>query len=248
MSTTLPRMPRRPIAWVLLGLVALAASACQVRVGADIAIDADGAGRVALTVALDQELTASLAADGFDPFAGLEELADGWTASREQVDGGQAITVTSEFDDPAGLTARVADLADGIDAEDPLILDDVAVVIDQDGNATFTGRAGFRPPSSTGLRGAGVTFDGDDLAAMLAERGDEVMRVDLRVTMPGPVVDSNATTVDGATAVWQLPVTDLVEVRAVSEPAPSRLPWILAGAAVLGLVIGVIGASALRRR
>lgn len=228
--------------------MALAATACQVRVGTDITLAEDGSGRMALTVAVDEELASSLAADGFDPFAGLEDLPDGWEVARDDPDDGQAATVTSDFDDPDGLAARVAQLSDGIDDEDPLVLEDVEVAIADDGSASFRGRAGFRPPSSTGLDGVGVAFDGQDLQALLAERGDEVLRIDLRVSMPGPVVGGNADEVDGRTASWRLPVTELVEVRAASDPPSAGGWWLVAGAAVAGLALGFVVVGAFRRR
>lgn len=240
--------PSRVLRGLALVLVAVAVSACQVRVGTDITVAEDGSGRLALTIALDEELASSLATDGFDPFAGLEDLPDGWSFEREDIDGGMAATVSADFEDPAGLAARVSQLGEGVDDEDPLLFEDVELAVADDGSATFRGRAGFRPPSSTGLEGVGVTFDGDDLQAMLAERGDEVMRVDLRVSMPGPVVDSDADQVDGRTATWSLPVTELVEVRAASDPPDDRTLWVVGGAAALGLVLGFALVGVFRRR
>ena len=239
------RRVRRGLA---LALVALVTSACQVRVGTDITVTEDGSGRMALTIALDEELASSLTADGFDPFTGLEELPEGWTVERSDADGGQAATVAADFEDPAELAARVAQLRVGVDEQDPSLLEDVEVTVAEDGSATFRGRAGFRPPSSTGLEGVGVAFDGEDLQTMLAERGDEVMRVDLRVSMPGPVVDSDADEVDGRTAVWNLPVTELVEVRAASDAPSDRTWWVAGGAGVLGLALGFVVVGLFRRR
>lgn len=240
------RRPRRVA--VLIGALAVLASACQVRVGTEVAIGRDGDGRLAVTIALDEELLASLDADDLDPFAGLDELPAPWTLERGAADGGEAVTVSAPFDDSAGLAQRVADLQDGLDGEDPVLLDDLVLEVADDGSATFSGRAGFRPPSSTGLDGEGViAFDGDALTALLEARGDEVMRVDLRVTLPGPIVDGNADEVDGSTATWQLPTTELAEVRAVGDPPVDRTWWVVASAAVLGLVLGLV-ATGLRRR
>lgn len=245
---TVAARPRRRRRGLALALVAVAASACQVRVGTDISVAEDGSGRMAVTIALDEELAGSLTADDFDPFAGLQDLPDGWSFERSDADGGMTATVSTDFEDPAGLAARVSQLGDGVDDEDPLLFDDVELAVAEDGSATFRGRAGFRPPSSTGLEGVGVAFDGDDLQAVLAERGDEVMRVDLRVSMPGPVVDSDADAVDGRTATWNLPVTELVEVRAASDPPADRTWWVVGGAVLLGLVLGSLLVGVFRRR
>lgn len=245
---TVVARPRRLRRGLALALVALAVSACQVRVGTDVSVAEDGSGRMAVTIALDEELASSLATDDFDPFAGLEDLPDGWSVERSDADGGLTATVSADFEDPAGLAARVSQLGEGVDDEDPLLFDDVELAVAADGSASFRGRAGFRPPSSTGLEGVGVTFDGDDLQAMLSERGDEVMRVDLRVSMPGPVVDSDADEVDGSTATWHLPVTELVEVRAASDPPVDRTWWVVGGAAAAGLVLGFLLVGVFRRR
>lgn len=240
--------PRRLRALVLLALAVVAAG-CQVRVGTDVTVGRDGAGRIALTVALDEELASSLAADEVDPFGALgDDLPDGWRVDRSAPDGGLAATVSADFDDPEGLATRVAQLQEGLDDEDPVVLDDVALDVADDGSARFTARAGFRPPSSTGLAGGGITFDGDDLASLLAERGDEVMRVDLRVSLPGPVVESNADEVEGSTATWALPVTELADVRAVGGPPEDRTWWVVGGALLAGVVVGYVGLGLLRRR
>lgn len=241
--------PRRRLRGLLaVALLAVLASACQVRVGTDVRVAADGSGRLALTVALDQDLASSLSSDELDPFAGLEALPEAWQVERSQPDGGQAVTVAADFDDTAGLAARVAELQEGLDDQDPLLLDDVRLDVAEDGSATFAARAGLRSPGSTGLAGGGLQFDGDDLAALLAERGDQVLRVDLRVSMPGPIVDSDADTVDGGTATWQLPVTELTEVRAVSEAPADRTWWIVASAALGGLALGWAAVGLVRRR
>lgn len=245
-ATPSRRRPRRLAG--LVAVLAVLASGCQVRVGTEVAVGRDGDGRLAVTIALDEELLASLEADDLDPFAGLETLPAPWTAERRAADGGESVTLSAPFDDPDGLRQRVADLQDGLDDEDPVLLDDLELAVADDGAATFSGLAGFRPPSSTGFDGEGVVaFDGDALTALLEERGDEVMRVDLRVTLPGPIVDTNADEVDGATATWTLPTTELVEVRAVGDPPVDRTWWVVAGAAVLGLVL-VLVVTGLRRR
>lgn len=243
-------MPRSRVRTILPVLVlAVVASACQVSVGTEVTVAEDGGGRLAVRVALDEDLASSLEQDDVDVFAGLEELPDGWTSERSSPDGGQAVTVAANFADPDGLTRRVEQLREGLDGEDPVLVDELQLSVDDDGAASLSGRAGFRPPSSTGLRGTGVGFDGDDLAALLAERGEEVLRVDLRVAMPGPVVDSNADEVDGHVATWHLPVTELAEVRVDSDPPSPLQRWMVIGAAVLvGLVLALVVGRLVRRR
>lgn len=237
---------RAPLLALLLALVA---SACQVSVGTEVAVEEDGSGRLSLRVALDEDLASNLSEDDVDVFAGVEELPDGWTSERDEADGGQAVTVSADFADPEGLSRRVVQLQEGLDDEDPLLLEGLDLAVAEDGSATLTGRAGFRPSSSTGLRGTGVGFDGEDLAALLDERGDEVLRVDLRVAMPGPVAETNADAVDGNVATWDLPVTELADVQVESDPPNVLGRWLLIGAAaLLGLVLALLVLRLVRRR
>jgi hypothetical protein len=240
---------RRAPSLVAAAILAMLASACQVAVGADVTVAADGSGRLAITVALDEDLTRSLELDGLDVFASLDELPEDWTSERREVDGGLTVTVAAPFADASGLSARVAELRDGLDADDPVLIDHLDLQVASDGSATLTGRAGFSPPSSTGLEGAGVQFDGDALAALLAEHGDEVLRIDLRVAFPGPVSDTNADQVNGSVATWRLPVTEMQDVRATSQAPSGAQTWLLVAAvALLGLAIGVVAVRLVRRR
>lgn len=228
---------------------ALVLSACQVRVATDVAVDAEGSGTLALTVALDQELWESLTADGFDPFAGLTPLAEsGWTSTVEPDDGGQRFELQTEFASPDDFAAKVAELHAGLDTEDPRILADPALTVSDD-TASLRMRAGLVPPSSTGIEGVGVEFDGDDLAELLATRGDEVFRYDLRVTMPGPIDATNADETDGRTAIWNLPADGMREVAVESTIAGSNRTLVIAVAAGL-LALAMVGTTVavVRRR
>lgn len=228
---------------------ALVLSACQVRVATDVAVDAEGSGTLALTVALDQELWDSLTADGFDPFAGLAPLADsGWTSTVEPQDGGQRFELQTDFASPDDFAAKVAELHAGLDAEDPRILADPVLTVTDD-TASLRMQAGLVPPSSTGIEGAGIEFDGDDLAELLATRGDEVFRYDLRVTMPGPIDETNADETDGRTAVWSLAADGMREVAVESTVAGSNRTLIIAVAAgLLALAMVGITVGLVRRR
>lgn len=236
---------------VMAGLAVLL-GACQVRVATDLDIAADGSGRLQLVVALDEELSASLAADDIDPFEGLDDLGPTWESSRETIDGGDGLRVTTTFASPAELADRVDALLEGTDEQDPAVLEAIAVTVDADGRADFSGRVGFRPPSSTGIEAQGLAPDGDALQQLLEERGDEFVRVELRVTLPGDIEsaeggDPDRRTVDGRTVVWELPPTGLVDVRAIGGvPADRTLIYAIA----VGLLAAALGAAALmvRRR
>lgn len=233
---------------MLFALVAVLASACRVTVATDIRVDADGAGRLALVVALDEELHTALGADGFDPFEGLDDLPDGWTSERR--DGGRAIEVAVDFVDPTDLAARVAALSGGLGPDDPRLLEDVSLDVAGDGSATFTARAGLAPPGATGVVGGLLAFDGGDLASLLADPDQDVLEVTLRVRFPGPVRDAPGASVDGTTAAWTLAPTGLVEVSARAGVPEQGVPTpLLVGAgALVALSLAVVGRTIRRRR
>lgn len=249
-----PRHVSRPFRALLLGLLAVLLAGCQVRVATSVDVGADGSGRLELLVALDEELSTSLAADEVDPFAGIADLGEGWTVDREEVDGGDALRVRTSFASPAELTSRVEELNAGLDEEDPAVLEDVSLTVAEDGRATFAARAGLRPPSSTGIEAAGLQPDGDALQRLLEERGDELVRTELRVTLPGPILEASGPadggdepTVDGRTVTWDLPPTGLVEVSATGDVPSDRTLVLAVGAGVLAFAL-VAAAVALRRR
>ncbi len=240
MPLTAPRI-------VLLALAAVLASACQVRVTTDVRVDADGAGRLALVVGLDEELYAALATDDFDPFAGLDELPDGWQSAAH--DDGRGIEIAVDFADGADLAARVAALSDGLGPDDPRLLEDVDLRVAADGSATFGARAGFAPPTATGIVGGAMPFDGDDLAALLAAPDQDVLDVVLRIRFPGPVEEAPGAVVDGNVATWTLAPTGLVDVTARAAVPATGVPTpVLIGAMTLVAASALVVGRTVRRR
>lgn len=229
-------------------LVALVLSACQVRVASDIGVNADGSGSLVVSVALDEELWTSLTADGFDPFLEFADLAEeGWTSTVEPDDGGQRLELRTTFDGPEGLTDRVEQLHAGLDDEDPRILANPALTVSEDTIALDL-QAGLVPPSSTGVDGVEVDVDGEALLRLLEERGDELFRYDLRVTMPGPIESSDADEVDGRSATWHLPATSMRDISVTATTGPANRTIVVAIAAGL-LTLALVGSTvALVRR
>lgn len=237
---------------LLLGLLAMVLAGCQVRVATDVHVAADGSGRLELLVALDEELSASLAADEIDPFAGLDDIGEPWRSATETVDGGDAIRLSTSFASPAELADRVDELGAGLDEEDPAVLEDVGLTVDADGSATFSALAGFRPPSSTGIDAEGLAPDGEALQALLAERGDELVRTELRLTLPGDVTEASGgdeadRRVDGRTVTWDLPPTGLVAVSATGDVPADRTIYYAVAAGVLVFALAATGLALWRR-
>lgn len=223
----------------LLAALVMLLTACQVTVDADVRVREDGSGTLGLVVELDDELTEALAMDAGQVFASMEQLPDGWSSEVDET--GQSVHLSAPFTSPAQLRERVDQLHAGLEeGEDPALIERLDLSVAEDGSTVLTGSAGFVPPSSTGLRGGPVTFEGEDLASLLAERGDEVLTVDLAVHFPGQVAESNADDAGGSTATWHLPLDGMREISATSNP-PNPFTTLMVGGGVLllGLAIGL---------
>ena len=114
-------MPRRLLLPLSI-LLALAASACEVRTTVDVAVAEDGSGEVAVTVRLDDEALARVPDVDGDGTSGLADLAAlvrtedlvaaGWTVGEpaESGEGGAALRVTRPFGTPDEADTILAEL------------------------------------------------------------------------------------------------------------------------------------------
>jgi len=237
----------------LPGVVLVAAfvlAGCNLAIGVDVVVHADGSGVLELAFRLDEELAGSLEADGFDPTFGLDQLEETGTDWNVDVDrgGGMTVRVSAPFADQASLDARVAELNEGIDvAEDGSLLDALEVTVLPDDRVRVTGTATLMIPASTGATGDGVVFDGDDLRTMLESEGADVLLAEVRFRMPGPVEDTNADEVDGNLATWTLALDETRELSAEARPSEDRTVLLVAAVAAVGLAAGIV-LSRMRRR
>jgi len=237
-----------------LGVLLVVLTGCQLRVATDVLVERDGGGQVELTLVVDDQLRDLLREAGEDPAAGLGPAAEGAAWSVEVVEEPDAtgVRLSTSFDEPAGLAEAVDALLSGLQSDDGAVLRDVELSRDQDGGYRLALRAGIEPPAVVGTAPEDPSvprFDGDDLARLLAERGAEVARADLRVTFPTePTVEIGSGTVEGTTATIALPNDRLAEV-VVTAPPPSGLPLReTAAAAAVAAGIGLLVAVLLRRR
>ncbi|MDX1512082.1 MAG: hypothetical protein R3249_12095 [Nitriliruptorales bacterium] len=250
MSPTRPRLGARLRAAAVTTLAALLASACNLAIGVDVTIGADGSGRLELAFRLDEELTSSLEADGFDPTFGVDALADAGSDWSVDVDRGDALTVrvSAPFADQVELDDRIQELNAGIDVtEDGSVLDALEVEVLADGRVRVTGAATLVIPASTGAEGDGVVFDGDDLRALIDESGDEVFLAEFRLRMPGPVEATDADVVDGNLAVWRLPIDQTRQFTAEATPSDDRTLLLGAAIGLVALAAGILLGTRRRR-
>jgi hypothetical protein len=193
---------------------------------------------VDLRLGLDEAAAAASPAWELTELAGLEEGAFG-------------VRMRSRFTDPDDLAARVADLQSALGPEDGRLVERLDLDVTEEGAATFVAEAGVVPPTVVGAEGDGVEFDGDDLAALLAEDGDRLVTAELRVTFPGPVVEHDGDEAAGATVAWRLPVGETRTLTARSDPPADRsgvLALAVAAVAAAGAAVLTLGFRAVGRR
>lgn len=235
-----------------LALVAVALAGCRLRLATDVVVEAEGAGELELAAAADQELVDLMAQAGVDLRAGLEEVvaaAPEWDVEDVPTDDGIELRFRTRFEDPAELTRLVEELHAGLDEEDGALLRDVRLSVAEDGAVDISGFAGVILPATTGVEGPDVVFDGDDLRRLLEERGDELVRADLRVTLPALPVSHDADEVDGRDLTWSLPIGEMRPFEARSEvPPPDPTPYVAAGVFVLAALLAAASVIVLRRR
>jgi hypothetical protein len=236
----------RPLA--VLALLAALLAGCRLGVSAEVEVARDGSGTAALVVAFDAELLEELDALAVDPTAELSAAAaadPAWELERRTDDaGGLTLHLHREAADPAELTGALRDLTAGLRDEDPALVVDLDLVVDEDGAAELSGTLELRPPI-----GPGVVVDEPEAAA-LAELVETSVDARLVVTFPGSVIASDADRVEGSTATWEVRPG---EPRPVDAQAAAPTGWpvetvvaVLAG--VLLVVSAVVLAVVLRRR
>lgn len=245
-------LPLKRSAHVLPALLAVVVTGCQLRLATDVSVASDGSGTVDVAVEVDAELEELLAGAGVDLTEGLDEAiaaAGAWEVEEVALDDGFGVRFRSTFVDPAGFEAAVAELHEGLSPEDGALFDRLELDVDADGAVAFDGVAGLVLPTTTGAEGDGVEFDADDLTALLAARGDELVRAELRLTLPAAPTAHDADEVQGRSLTWRLPVGEQRQVMARSA-APAGPAWWLVGvvAAATALVVGGAVVAWRRRR
>jgi hypothetical protein len=231
-------------------LFALLLPACQLSLGTDIGVEADGSGVLELTVAVDAELAQLLDDAGVDLTLGLDEAsgaAAGWAVEHREDAAGEQLAFRAGFDRPEELADLVADLHAGLDAEDPAILRDVVLDVDDDGRVRFSADAGLVLPTTAGAVGDGVTFDGEDLAALVERDGHRLARYDLRLQLPGTPLAHDADVRDGQQLTWSLPIGELRSIEARSAPPTDRTWLLLAATFVVAAAVAAATVLLVRR-
>lgn len=218
----------------ILLILAIAASACEVRIDQGTFFAEDGSGRVVLDVLLDEELRNLT---GFDDAASAFDVAGGMPEGFEVedlVEGDFAgARATSAFDDIDGLNTILEDAAGGSGVAEDL-------------SATREGNE-YRYSGTVGDLGAAV--DSAGIGGLTTATFDQFFVVSVSVRLPGEVIDHNADEVlEDGTLVWNLGIDDSGStIQATSRVATDWAP-IAIGAIVVAAVLGAAAVWFLRRK
>ena len=243
-------MLRRYVPLVLL--LALVASACQVRFDSVLEVRDDESGIFALEIGFDEEFRqlAEQQGGGFDLSETNSDIPAGWVAEPFAEGEFEGTRITTEFSDFVDLQQKLRQLEEsgGSDEATPnALLDGLQLTRDGD---SFSFRAQLEQVDEefSDLAGGGAGFDGLDPAAFL----ESLFKVRFRVTLPGTLGDHNADAVDGNTLVWNISLDG--QDRTLSATSNigggfglSGLTPVLTGVAALVLV-GGLGYAIYRRR
>jgi len=190
----------------LVAVVALLAAACRIESNVGAEINADGSGIISAEIGYDEEAAGFIEqfGEGEDPFAENPLAAFPGAQMREEDRGGMHYRIYS---------AEVADieaaLRQAMAGESSGFIEDFDLTI------------GPNRIEVTGRGGAGSAL-GETEGFLSAEQLAESLSLNLRLTLPGKILEHNADDKDGNTLTWAIPFTGTLDIRAVSDPTQSE--------------------------
>lgn len=255
------RRLRRLFSTLGLAIVALAATACQVRTEVAIDVAEDGSGTVMVSVGLDPDAVSR--APNLEAELRLDDLrATGWEIVGPEVeaDGYRWIRATKPFGTPEEAGSVLAEIAgeDGPFQDFAVTKERSFARTDYDFTGTVDFSGGLEAFGDDALAGAleGEPL-GESVEAIEARIGsviDDAFTFRIAVGLPGDV-DSNAPTQASNGAAWEPRLSEgrTIELVASSEVVRTRTyvltaVAVVAGLAALAIAIGVPIARRRRRR
>ncbi|HEX5630896.1 MAG TPA: hypothetical protein VFY15_04490 [Acidimicrobiia bacterium] len=185
---------------LLAALLALVATACKIETNFGANIRADGSGTIVAEVGMDEEAQGFLLSGGTDPFEG-NDLADcvGARTSEENRGDLHFWIIECDVDDITEFETTMTDT-------DNTFLESFDITV-TDTLVSVSGRAS-----------ADETL-GEEAGEFDPAVFEDAISANLRITMPGRILDHNADSQDGNTLVWVIPVLGgTLDVSASSDP------------------------------
>ena len=217
---------------LLLSMVgALLLTACELRIFADLVIEEDESGSVAVELSMDDALASLVGAefDGELPI-GEEMIPDGWDVAAVSDDGYEGIRATVPFESLTGLHELLSGLAATGDGLNGLgLLDFLAAGLPTREGDSFRFSLTI-PEGVEGLLGEGLAESPLPVDLSMI---DQVLDIRVSVMLPGEIVSHNADLHAGSLVVWNLSITD----SGRTLEAESRLPQSGVGAAIVRVAV-----------
>jgi len=191
----------------LVALLALLTAACRIEMNIGAEIEPDGSGVISAEIGYDEEaadLMEQFGAEGDlfgeNPLANLPDVE-----MTEEDRGGMHFRIYSaEVDDiESAIGEQMATESEGLIEEFSITIEPERVEV-------------------VGRGSAGAAMEGSE-DFMPLEELEESLSINLRVTLPGKILEHNADQKDGNTLTWAIPLTgEALDIRAVSDPTQSE--------------------------
>ena len=229
---------------LLLSMIgALLLTACEFRVFADLAIEADESGTFTVELSMDDAL-ASLAGDelGDELPIGEDLLPEDWTTAVVSEDGFTGIRATVPFESLTALQAVLSALAatEG-ESTDLGLLDFLAGALPARVGDTF--RFGLTIPAILeGFLDDGLAESPVPLSPSML---DQFLDIRISVTLPGDIVSHNADLHTGNLLVWNLSLTDSGRTLEAESQLPqpgvgTAIVWVAVAASLIIVIVLVV--------
>jgi hypothetical protein len=186
---------------VLASLLAIVAAACQIETNFGVVINADGSGRIVAEIGMDDEAQQFLLEGTDDPFEG-NDLSDVPNAVRRTETRGDMDFWIVEV--PVDDVTQIEDEVTGAD------------------NSLLTGFNVEISDTLVSVRGTAAAEDalGDGAEGFDPSLMEDSLSFNIRITLPGKILEHNADSREGNTLVWAVPLFGgTLDVQAQSDPS-----------------------------
>ena len=185
---------------VLASLLALVATACKIETNFGAVIGADGSGTMVAEVGLDEEAQGFLLTDSTDPVEGNDLAECEGARTREENRGDLKFWIIEcDVDDITEFESMMST------SENTFI---------QDFNITVTDTLVTVSGTASAEDTLGSEAEGFDPTVF-----EESISANLKITMPGRILEHNADSQSGNTLTWEIPVLGgTLDVQASSDP------------------------------
>lgn len=220
-----------------VALLAALTAGCRLNATVAVSLEADGSGTFEVSLVADRALVARAAAAGADPLASLVEDMSGlpgWEVTTNQTEKGRRTVLRAAFAGAADFARLTDQFEAALGAPELDVLGPLRLELGDD-RLRVRGSAALIPTAQVRELGMSERQAVDTLA--------DAVRYEVRVRMPGEVLDSNADEQDGGELRWIVPAGETVEFQADGARPGSPLPLLVGG----GVLAALVTAWALRR-